>query len=55
MTQQNKPWEDFHLPKKTMEHLWDSINNISASHKDAKKTLAGNISKSNAGEFRSDI
>ena len=48
MTQQNgKPWEDFYLPKKTMEHLWDSINNISASHKDAKKTLAGNISKSN--------
>ena len=40
------PWLDFRLPKKAMEHLWDSINDNSASHENANETLAGNISKS---------
>ena len=38
------PWLEFYLPKKAMEHLWDSINN--SPYKDARQDLVGNISKS---------
>jgi hypothetical protein len=43
-TVQHMPWLDTFLPKKAMEHLWDSINNSQSG--DARETLAGNISKS---------
>jgi len=37
------PWLDLRLTKEAMDHLWDDIN---GKQGDAKKNLAGNISKS---------
>jgi hypothetical protein len=37
----NSPWLDLRLTKEAMDHLWDS-----SQSGDARKTLAGNISKS---------
>jgi hypothetical protein len=39
------PWIDHRLTKEAMDHLWDSIN-LSIPQKDARQSLAGNISKS---------
>ena len=39
-------WLDIRLKKKTMDYLWDTINNPSVQPTDAKTKLAGNISKS---------
>ena len=36
-------WLDIRLKKKTMDYLWDTINNPSVQPTDAKTKLAGNI------------
>jgi len=40
---ENPPWLDLRLTKEAMDYLWDDIN---GKQLDARKTLAGNISKS---------
>ena len=42
----NPPWLDLRLTKEAMDYLWDSINNKQDKQSDARKTLVGNISKS---------
>tara|TARA_Y100000817_G_scaffold292159_1_gene264183 strand:+ start:540 stop:1163 length:624 start_codon:yes stop_codon:yes gene_type:complete len=44
------PWLEIDLPKESIDFLWDTISDTD-SHTDARKGLAGNISKSN---FMSD-
>ena len=40
------PWLDHRLTKEIMNHLWNSINHPIQPTTDVRKTLAGNISKS---------
>ena len=40
------PWLEINLPKEAIEFLWNTLSDTD-SHTDARKELAGNISKSN--------
>jgi len=40
------PWLEIELPKEAIEFLWNTLSDTD-SHTDARKELAGNISKSN--------
>ena len=48
------PWMDFRLSEEVMNYLWGAINHLPEQQLDARKRLAGNISKSDYIEDKDD-